>query len=282
MIIDPFNKKDNLNTQNEDNIVDIEKLQNYLVENFISELTKEEVLPLKDKIRKYIFDKYSISSDNEIEKISTEVLNRIFGYGILQKYIEDEYVSDIRVVKYNSIFEKTKGVWKKEDISFKSEEEFVEYIRYIALKNNKVINYDRPLLVFSDRKNNLRIEAGIEPVNVGSPSLVIRIHRSEKIKTLEMLRDEYKMFDNEAYNLLLNIIKREENIVISGKGGSGKTTLLKAIIDKLPDTLAISTNEETAELNITNKNVIQREIVSSRSLVDEIGLDKLTRHSLVS
>lgn len=282
MIIDPFNRKDNLNTQNEDNIVDIEKLQKYLVENFISELTKEEVLPLKDKIRKYIFDKYSISSDNEIEKISTEVLNRIFGYGILQKYIEDEYVSDIRVVKYNSIFVKTKGVWKKEDISFKSEEEFVEYIRYIALKNNKVINYDRPLLVFSDRKNNLRIEAGIEPVNVGSPSLVIRIHRSEKIKTLEMLRDEYKMFDNEAYNLLLNIIKREENIVISGKGGSGKTTLLKAIIDKLPDTLAISTNEETAELNITNKNVIQREIVSSRSLVDEIGLDKLTRHSLVS
>lgn len=282
MIIDPFNRKDNLNIQNEDNIVDIEKLQKYLVENFISELTKEEVLPLKDKIRKYIFDKYSISSDNEIEKISTEVLNRIFGYGILQKYIEDEYVSDIRVVKYNSIFVKTKGIWKKEDISFKSEEEFVEYIRYIALKNNKVINYDRPLIVFSDRKNNLRIEAGIEPVNVGSPSLVIRIHRSEKIKTLEMLKDEYKMFDNEAYNLLLNIIKREENIVISGKGGSGKTTLLKAIIDKLPDTLAISTNEETAELNITNKNVIQREIVSSRSLDDEIGLDKLTRHSLVS
>ena len=283
MIIDPFNRKENNNSKIEENeVVDIEKLQKYLVENFMGELTREEVLPLKDKIRKYIFDKYSISNDEEIEKISTEVLNRIFGYGILQGYIDDENISDIRVVRYNSIFVKRKGIWNKENLGFKSEDEFVEYIRYIALKNNKIINYDRPLLVFSDRKNNLRIEAGIEPVNVCSPSLVIRIHRNEKIKTLEILRDEYQMFNNEVYEILLKIVKNEENIVIAGKGGSGKTTLLKAIIDKLPETLAISTNEETAELHLSDKNVIQREIVSSRAANEEIGLDKLTRHSLVS
>lgn len=282
MIIDPFNYQENVHSKNSENTVDVASLQKYLVDNFMNLLVSEDIVALKNKIRSYLYDSYSLTSDEEIEKISTEVLNRIFGYGLLQRYIENEEVSDIRVVAYNSVYVKIKGKWVKEDISFKNDEEFTEYIRYVALKNGKIINYDRPLLVFSDRKNNLRIEAGIAPVNVSSPSLVIRVHRNEIIKTLEVLKDEYSMLNDDVYKLLLDAVNSEKNIVISGKGGSGKTTLLKALIQKLPNTLAISTNEETAELNIPDKNVIQREVMLSRGMAEDIGLDTLTRHSLVS
>ena len=64
------------------------------------------------------------------------------------------------------------------------------------------------------------------------------------------------------------------------KDGSGKTTLLKAIINSLSDTLSITINEETAELYISNKNVIQRECLF-RNSESSIVLEELVRHCLV-
>lgn len=64
------------------------------------------------------------------------------------------------------------------------------------------------------------------------------------------------------------------------KGGSGKTTLLRAIINDLPDNISITTNEETAELYLSNKNVIQRECLS-RKKTENIDLEELVRHCLV-
>lgn len=282
MVINPFDNK-NIGETDVDRKVNLEKMQKYLVDNYMQSLANEDIIVIKSKIRDYLYDNYSVTSDSEIEQYTSKILDKIFGYGLLQKYLSDESITDIRVVRFDSIYVKRNGNWeKREDDSFKDEAEFSEYIRYITLKNGKTINYDKPLIVFSDRKNNLRIEAGIEPVNINGSSLVIRIHRSEKNANLEQLRDEYKMFSDSEYEFLKTAIDERKNIVISGKGGSGKTTLLRAIIDKLPDEMAISTNEETAELNITGKNVIQREVLASRNSNFEIGLDTLTRHSLVS
>jgi pilus assembly protein CpaF len=72
------------------------------------------------------------------------------------------------------------------------------------------------------------------------------------------------MLDSDAYKIINKAINERKNIVISGKGGSGKTSLLRAIIDKLPDEIAITTNEETTELYIDGKNIIQREVIESR------------------
>ncbi len=280
MLINPFEKGSLDNTKSKE--IDLEKLQKYLVDNFMSALVNEERQLIKDKIMKYLYENYSISDEFYIENITSTILDKIFGYGILQNYIEDENVTDIRVIKYDKVFIKVKGRWKRENTSFKDEKEFIEYIRYVSLKNGKIINFDTPLIVFSDRKNNLRIEAGISPVNILSPSLVIRIHRNNEHKDLLTLMSNYSMFSEAEYNFIINAIEERKNIVISGKGGSGKTTLLRGIIQKLPDEMAISTNEETAELNILGKNVIQREVVGSRNSKSGIDLDLLTRHSLVS
>ncbi len=281
MVVNPFDKKITSKAHIKDE-VNLDKIQKYLVDNFMQSLVNEELLTIKARIRDYLYENYSISNDAQIDEYTNRVLDKIFGYGLLQKYLDDKSVTDIRVVRFDSIYIKKNGNWIKENTRFKDESEFNEYIRYVTLKNGKIINYDKPLIVFSDRKNNLRIEAGIEPVNVSSSSLVIRIHRSDNIKSLEQLRDEYEMFDDKIYEFLVSAINDKKNIVISGMGGSGKTTLLREIIDKLPSEMAISTNEETAELNIKNKNVIQREVLNSRNSSFEVGLDTLTRHSLVS
>ena len=78
-----------------------------------------------------------------------------------------------------------------------------------------------------------------------------------------------------------NVAKELKNVLIVGKGGSGKTKLLRAMIDKLPENIAICANEETAELYIKDRNIIQREVLIRKTEEQTIDLEKLTRHSLV-
>lgn len=238
-------------------------------------------LAIKKQIELILVNEYSILDKKLLDKIIHQIIDKIYGYGILEKYIKDGITSDIRVVKYNQIYIKQKGVWKQIKEHFENNQEFNDYIRFCALKNGQNINFESPVIIFSDRKNGLRIEAGIEPVNISNSSLVIRIHRKDAPSSLEKLFLQYGMVEKESYTLLKEIVKNRKNIIICGKGGSGKTTLLRALINELPKEIAITTNEETAELYLTGRNVIARECVLTRSDDKNIDLEKLSKHSLV-
>jgi len=279
MIINPFIDVEK-NDAKEIN-VNINELQKYVVENYIDYIRNDLKEALIEKLEGYICTKYLITEKEKIDSITNKLMSKIFGYDILQKYIDDKEVSDIRVVKWDLIYIKKYGKWIKQTDKFESNEDFESYIRYIILKNNSNINFDTPIIVTSDKKYNLRIEAGISPVNVNSSSLVIRIHRLDSNISLETLFLQEDMLDGKSYKIILDIIKNEKNVILSGKGGSGKTTLLREIINKLPDEKAITISEETAELYIKNKNVIEREILENREENKKINLEKLLRHSLV-
>lgn len=257
--------------------ISIKELKKFVIKNYLDFLQKNAKEELKIKISEYLINELSFESDKANEKIDI-LFDEMFGYGFLQKYIENKNVSDIRVVRYDLTYIKEIGKWKKVEDKFENSEEFNEFLRYCAIKNGAKINHDVPIIVVSDKYFNLRIEIGIEPVNVNSSSLVIRIHRSEN-KSLEILFVCENMLDADSYKIINSAIIQKNNIIISGKGGSGKTTLLRSIIKSLPDNISISINEETAELNIKGKNIIQREILQNRE--NKIGLEKLMQHSLV-
>ena len=266
-----------------------EKTNLEIIKEIASLLIKEEQFLIENKekqkteeiIEGKLYNIYHITDMQKIKTIKKEIIDKLYGYGILQKYIDDEMVSDIRVVTFNDIYVKKKGKWQKVSDRFESKEELEEYVRFCALKNSSNINFETPIAIFSDRKNSLRIEAGIEPANVTGPSLVIRIHRKNILASLERLYVEYNMLDKESYNIIKKQIGNMANIVLCGKGGSGKTTLLKALIERIPSHVAITTNEETAELYLENRNVIQRECILNRSENRNVDLEELSRHSLV-
>ena len=52
---------------------------------------------------------YSDYSNMNTDSTINDILNRLFGYHILQKYIDDTDVSDIRVTRYDNIIIKKKG-----------------------------------------------------------------------------------------------------------------------------------------------------------------------------
>lgn len=287
MLIDPYKSVNkNVNVEKLSNKTD--KIVNEIIEYLIDEYSESlgaSGFEVKSKImaEKIIREKLSKEynyGNYDLEELVKIILDRIFGYHILQKYIEDINISDIRAVKWNTIYIMKNGRWCKINESFNSEIEFYNFVRYCVLKNNGKITHENPIVVVSDRKNHLRIEAGISPVNIISPSLVIRIHRPEQQVGLKELYYDKSMMNKEMYMFLKRAVKSGCNIIIAGKGGSGKTTLLRACLEEIPDNFAITSNEETAELYSKHGNMIQREIVKNRNK-NNILLEDLTRHSLV-
>lgn len=290
MIVNPYNIQTNKKPQEEINsnaklklneVEEEKKVLAFLFENYRHFIEKNNIQGLNEVIAKELRCNYGQNSEIIVAKKCQKIISKIFGYGILQKYIDDNSISDIRVVRYDTIYIKRLGGWEKTDEQFQSEEEFNEYIRFCATKNNMCINTESPICIFSDRKNSLRIEAGISPTNVDNDSLVIRIHRKDSSKTLEELLLKFEMLDVDMYKFLVNEVKNMKSFVICGKGGSGKTTLMKAMLELLPPNVAITSLEETAELFLNNRNVIQRECILNRSQENKIDLEKLTKHSLV-
>ena len=191
-ISDDFNKED----------INIEEIQKNIILKYNKELNNEKKEKLIEKIKLLLINNYNIKDNDKIKKICDIVISNMFGYGILQKYIENENITDIRVVRYDYIYIKEKGKWQRVNDSFNNNKEFEEYIRYIILKNNSNINFDTPIVVTSDKKYNLRIEAGIFPVNSISANLVIRIHRPNNNISLESLFVIDEMLDAKSYKLI--------------------------------------------------------------------------------
>ena len=283
MLINPLkseanNVEPNLEV-NKDKVIG--EIISFLINNYSDYLSDIDINRnvVENIIRKKVYKEYA---NMNTESTIKNILDRIFGYYILQKYIDDADVSDIRVTSFDRVFIKRKGNWERIKESFNSKEDYTNFVRYCILKNHGKITNEEPIVVVSDRKNNLRIEAGIEPVNVSSPNLVIRIHRPNLNQTLEELfMTDIEMFDLDIYKFLVKSIISGCNMIISGKGGSGKTTLMRNLINRIPEDLSITSNEETAELNLSHPNVIQREILNNRNKDKNITLAKLTAHSLV-
>lgn len=283
MLINPLKIEnlDNVQPQNISKTDAISEIISYLINNYSEYLSDVDLNNkfVENIVKEKVYADYSnLNTDSTIK----DIMNRLFGYHILQKFIDDTEISDIRVTAFNNIFIKKNGNWFKTAESFHNEEDFLNFVRYCVLKNHGKITTETPIVVVSDRKNNLRIEAGIEPVNIASPNLVIRIHRPDKLLSLEELcNSKIEMFNLEIYEFLIDAIKAGVNIIISGKGGSGKTTLMRNLINKVPEELSITSNEETAELYSTHPNIIQREILKNRNSDKNITLAQLTAHSLV-
>lgn len=283
MLINPLKVRNEEATDNKEVSKDkvTSDIISFLIRNYseyLSDIDMNKEI-VEQIVREKIYKEYS---NLNTEQAICTIINRLFGYHILQKYIDDITVSDIRVTRFDCIFIKKNGQWQRTNDKFEDENDYINFVRYCVLKNRGKISNEVPIVIVSDRKNNLRIEAGIEPVNVGSPNLVIRIHRPNGLQALEdLLMTNAEMLNVDIYKFLTQAIIAGCNIVISGKGGSGKTTLMRTLINKIPDNLSITANEETAELYSTHPNLIQREILNNRTEDKNITLAKLTAHSLV-
>lgn len=212
------------------------------------------------------------------EVLKMQIYSMIYGYGLLEAYVEDATYTDIDMPRFNFALGKRFGKIERLPVKFASELDFERFCKLLVIRNGGVINAVDNHCRVSDKVNKLRINVCISPRNATGPSLNIRKHRQEALG-LEELKD-LSFLDEALLNQIYDLNASRKNFVICGKGASGKTTLLRAIINASPVEERTLICESDTEIYPEHPNSIVQHIVKSRNEKHQVTLEGLIREGL--
>ncbi len=209
-------------------------------------LGKEEFL---QEVREHIGTHYNLGCENE-EQLLTDFERYIFGYSKLSPLIDDEEISDIRVISYDQIRVKKRGKRMDAGITFASEKEYRQFVDYVATKNQVNISNLNAIQRFTDTESHpgfiLRFTLSMPLVNTYSePYLCIRKVPKQFPMMMELV--DRGMLNQETAELLVQRFRRGSTL-ICGSNSSGKTTLLNALKETLPNDVAVLVTQQADEL----------------------------------
>lgn len=127
--------------------------------------------------------------------------------------------------------------------------------------------------------DGIRVHAVLPPISTGGALLSIRVPALEPLSLDDL--EASGAFATVPRALLVDLIHRRVNLLITGAAGSGKTTLLSALLAEASPTDRIITLEDVAELRIDHPHVVSLETRQANlEGAGEIGLARLVREAL--
>ena len=229
-----------------------------LIDSCILEETKEEYIPIKEKVQ-----------------LRTELFNSYRRLDVLTELLEDDEVTEIMVNGTSPIYVEKKGRIIKTDKAIPSEEKLHSLIQQIVSDCNRRVNEGSPI-VDARLKSGSRVSIVISPVSLNGTTITIR-RFSKNFMGIDRLI-ELGAFDESFAKIMKALVRAKYNIFISGGTGSGKTTFLNALSAYIPPDERVITIEDSAELNLKqvenlvrlearNANVEGENSVSIRDLI---------------
>lgn len=212
------------------------------------------------------------------EELIRKVFDFMFGYGELQRYIEDEDITDIDGTRYNQFVIKKNGIRSKIPVSFGNEKIFDTYCKLIAVRNGGILNENDSHCRVTDEKNRLRINVSIKPRNIAGPAISIRKHRKISYSMDDLQR--FGMINEELNKWLYRFAVSDTSILFCGKGAAGKTTLLRAFINILPEMERVLIVESDAEIYPDKQYCIEQRIKKQNEGGRPVTLKDLVRDGL--
>ncbi|URZ06728.1 ATPase, T2SS/T4P/T4SS family [Clostridium felsineum] len=267
-----------------------------LVDNIIKEFTEKRPylindtesgkLPevsLKNEILNYV-DKNEIKIDEEIRRLLIKkVKDYLFGYYVLQDLIDNEEISDIRVLSYDNIQVKYRGKRVSSKVRFPSKKSFDIFFNYMVIKLNGTLDKKNALQILSDNTDEFYLRISVSSSFINSiDNAYVSIRKIPKHKLeLETLMFKKYMFDKAIYSYLVKNVRAGVNILLCGKGGSGKTTMINALLEKVPYNRAALIVQESEELFSNHPNMMfQKEKRRIGENDAEYTLTDLTRFAM--
>lgn len=170
---------------------------------------------------------------NESQPILLRKVNDfLFGYGPLQRLIEDESVSDIDGTGPGSFTITRKGRREHSDLTFADEKAYDTFCRLVIIRNGGMINENDSHCRVADPHHRLRINVTVPPRSASFATISIRKHRREAW-SLDDLCD-LGMLSQSMADQLRQIANEGRSLLLTGRGAAGKTTLLRAFINAMP------------------------------------------------
>jgi len=192
----------------------------------------------------------------EREKIFSEIIDEVLGYGPLEPLLKDPTISDILVNTYKNIYIERYGKLEPTDARFKDDAHLMRIIDKIVSTVGRRIDESSPM-VDARLPDGSRVNAIIPPLSIDGPSVSIRRFAVNPLELDDLIN--YQTLPHEVSELLKGVIKARLNVVISGGTGSGKTTLLNVLSRFIPPDERIVTIEDAAELQMKQEHVVRLE-----------------------
>lgn len=215
------------------------------------------------------------------ERLIEETLNAVFGFGELERWLQDPMVQDVHVNGFDRVFIKTRdGQRKQVGAIAASDPELRRLIADFARRMGRVeqrFDYANPIIDMQ-LPNGDRLNAMF---SVSSrPSMSIRRH-DFAISSLDELI-ELGVMDGVVARFLRCAVASRRNIVVSGGTGTGKTTLLRALINEIDPLERIVTVEDNLELGIARFGAAHPNLVECEARDDNIeGVGGISMANLV-
>lgn len=247
-----------------------EKAEEVKIENNEEVVKDKEYLKQKqEKAREMISECIGIKNirvkgyeGEKIRDFIEEMVSEFAGYSILEEAFRDPEVTDIYIVKWDTIYVEKNGVNVKYPYTFKSPKHCENTIKRFLNEDDKEINLgDSKIVDFVLYRD--RGAATSPAVSPKGYSLTIRKHSDDHV-TLDQLLEK-KVIDKKIADLIGMLIVGETNLVCAGLTGSGKTTTVRAFLDYFVPQVnkRMLVCEDTQELFPKNEHTLELVAVKS-------------------
>ncbi len=219
-----------------------------------------------------------------VERLSTSVINRLFGLARLQDYIDDPNNTDIFVNGPDSVHLRRRdgSVVRAEPVA-ESDEELIEMIQTEARRARHEQRWDP-----ASPELNMQLPSGDRLHAIAwvssRPAVSIRRHDFQ-IHRLAQLVDRGTISES-LHQFLRAVVRARMNVMVAGGTGAGKTTLLRCLINEIPAVERLVTVEDNLELGLDHfvdlhPNVVELEARTANTEgVGEISMHDLVRSAL--
>ena len=192
----------------------------------------------------------------EKERLQSDLLAEVFGYGPLDPLLKDHTISDILVNKADLVYIERSGILEKVDVKFRDDRHLLQIIDRIVGGVGRRVDESSPM-VDARLPDGSRVNAIIPPLALDGPALSIRRFGSSPLTAERLL--QLKSISPEMLEVLCAAVRARISVLISGGTGAGKTTFLNMLSKYIPETERLVTIEDAAELQLQQENVVRLE-----------------------